>query len=357
MPDMNRFAVVSLVMLLIFVTSGCESLHFYQQAATGQVKLLSKRVETETLLASDIEPELRHQLELASDILEYAAGVGLASDGAFTSYTETDRRYVIWNVFAADPLQLSLKTSCFPVAGCVSYRGYFSEQDARRYASGLRLQGYDVYVAGVAAYSTLGWFEDPLLDTFLFYPHEYLAALMFHELAHQIVYIKGDTRFNESMATAVERFVLEGYLMERGKDDVYQRYLASRHRSAQVISLIDATREALKTVYATTQSKSQKLAEKERLLEQLVASYDQLAASWSDTAENASEYRRWMSEPINNAKLETVADYHEYVPGMLGQLRKLGLEGFVAWVSDLSDLSFEDRRQRLLAVQPDQSSK
>lgn len=334
---------VLVLLLVVFSLAGCESVHFYQQAISGQTQLLWQREDVRDLLASDIDPQLRYQLELAVDILAYAKESGLETGGAYSSYVATGRRYVVWNVFAADPLELSLKTSCFPVAGCVSYRGYFREEDARRYAAKLREQGLDVYVGGVGAYSTLGWFKDPLLDTFLFRAEEHLAALLFHELAHQLVYVKGDTRFNESLATAVEQYLLERYLAEKGRGDAFAGYQASPARRGQVLSLINEIREALRGLYATGLSREVKLERKSELMGELVLRYDQLAESWID----GNEYRHWMHSPINNAKLETVADYHEWVPVMRTQLEQRGLDGFVEWLQVLANLNSQDRTQRL----------
>ncbi|MBL6690839.1 MAG: aminopeptidase [Pseudomonadales bacterium] len=331
------------LLLLVFSLGGCESAHFYRQAIAGQTHLLWQREAVPELLASDIDPQLRHQLELSVDVLAYAKESGLETGGAYTSYVETGRPYVVWNVFAADPLELALKTSCFPVAGCVSYRGYFREEDARQYAAKMREQGLDVYVGGVGAYSTLGWFKDPLLDTFLFRSEEHLAALLFHELAHQLVYVKGDTRFNESLATAVEQYVLERYLAEKGRADDFVKYQASRARRDQVISLVSKVRAELRGVYASDLSREEKLKRKSVIIGELVVRYERLAESWAE----GNEYLYWMRSPINNAKLETVADYHEWVPVMEGQLEQRGFDGFVEWLQALAKLDSDERTQRL----------
>ncbi len=344
MPAMGNVRKMLSLLLVLVVLQGCESVHFYQQAISGQTSLLWQREDISDLLATDIQPELRQQLELALEILAYAEAFGLEADGVYSSYVETGRAYVVWNVFAADPLELSLKTSCFPVAGCVSYRGYFEKADAERYAEKLRAEGLDVYMGGVGAYSTLGWFDDPLLDTFLFRPEEYLAALLFHELAHQVVYVKGDTRFNESLATAIEQHVLEQYLRDVGREAAFERYLSSRERRAQVLVLINEIRQELRDVYASDLTRNEKLKKKEALFEQLVGRYDEIAKNWSE----GTEYRSWVRGPMNNAKLETVADYHEWVPAMLHQLELRGYEGFVTWLTMLAELSFEDRRDQLL---------
>jgi predicted aminopeptidase len=240
---------VSIVFCFLTLVSGCETLQFYHQAATGQVSLLWRRTPTDELLQSKIDPVLRDRIEIADQILGFASEIGLPVSGAYLSYVATGEPYVVWNVFAAKPYELALKTSCFPVAGCVTYRGYFKRVDAERYAKHLENKGYEVYVGGVAAYSTLGWFNDPLLDTFLFRSDEQLAALLFHELAHQVIYIKDDTRFNESLATTIELYALEQWLLARGESHRFDRYRLSLARRDSVIELIMLARSRLAVLY------------------------------------------------------------------------------------------------------------
>lgn len=333
-----------LLLTLLGFLSGCQQVHFYQQAIVGQSKLLLERERVDALLeSSELDPALRHRLMLSQDIVQFAEARGLAANGAYDSYVVTGQPFVIWNVFAAQPYRLSLEPSCFPVAGCVSYRGYFNREDAIDYARHLQTLGYETYIGGVAAYSTLGWFDDPLLDTFLFRAEEDLAALLFHELAHQLIYIKGDTRFNESLATAVERYLLQDWLIQNGDQGRYQRYLARRARISAVIELIDDTRLHLKALYSSSLSEDAMRREKDHLLKVLVQNYEAL----SDTWEEGEEYRAWMQSPINNAKLETVADYHEWVPVMLQKLQRIGLDRFIHEMRELAKLSQSDREQAL----------
>jgi predicted aminopeptidase len=337
---------VAAALIFLVLLTGCQQLQFYQQAIAGQGRLLLARQPVDALLqAAETDPALKYRLALAADVIAFAEAEGLAAGGAYESYVATGQPFVIWNVFAALPYSLQLKQSCFPVAGCVSYRGYFRRDDAMAHARHLQSEGYEAYVGGVTAYSTLGWFDDPLLDTFLFRPEDDLAALLFHELAHQLVYVSGDTRFNESLATAVERFMLKKWLAQSGDLARYERYLARRARISAVISLIGETRQALGELYASGITEPSMETRKQALLAELVAAYDALAETWDE----GDEYAAWMRSPINNAKLETVADYHGWVPVLLPRLEASGLEAFTREMKPLADLSQAEREKALEA--------
>jgi predicted aminopeptidase len=228
-----------------------------------------------------------------------------------------------------------LKTSCFPVAGCVTYRGYFKRDDADRYAKRLQNKGYEVYVGGVAAYSTLGWFNDPLLDTFLFRSDEQLAALLFHELAHRVIYIKDDTRFNESLATTIELYALEQWLLARGESHRFDRYSLSLARRDSVIELIMLARNRLEVLYDSGIPAAEMEVKKQSIFRGMRDAYSLLRGSWT----GGDEFYRWMQGPMSNAKLETVADYNEWVPPLTAKLDKLGYEQFKRELSRLASLS------------------
>ncbi|MBT4161333.1 MAG: aminopeptidase [Gammaproteobacteria bacterium] len=331
----------------VFLMSGCQMVGYYHQAIVGQGKLLLNRQQNASLLASaKTDPALKYRLELAAEVVRFAIEAGLPAEGAYQSYVETGQSFVVWNVFAAPTFQLELKTSCFPVAGCVSYRGFFGREDAIAYGESLKREGYDVYVGGVSAYSTLGWFDDPLLDTFLFQPEEHLAALLFHELAHRVLYVRDDTRFNESLATSIEKYLLRTWLNRRGEPDRFDRYLASEQRQVAVLDIIGATRERLRSLYQTNIPVEEMRIEKSAILAQLVETYGGMSAGWSEGA----EFGRWMSSPINNAKLETVADYNDWVPPMTQLLESKGLGEFVKEMERLADLSEQERTRELQAI-------
>lgn len=326
--------------------TGCQSLQFYQQAISGQARLLLTQQSTDELLQASSDPTLRERIELVNDILAFAEEKGLPSNGSYQSYVETGKPFIVWNVFASRPFDLSLKTHCFPVAGCVSYRGYFSRSDAEAYAERLEQQGYETYISGAAAYSTLGWFNDPLLDTFLFRREERLAALLFHELAHQLVYVPGDTRFSESVATAVERYLLKLWLVEINQPSKFEAYLASDKRRAEVVALIHQTRLELQTMYTSSLTREEMRIRKVASFEELVEGYEALRTTWDE----GNEFHRWMAAGINNPKLETVADYNEWVPALLPLLEAEGIGGFRDRVQSLARMDSDARNDALKSL-------
>jgi predicted aminopeptidase len=207
---MRIFLLLSAVLL-----GGCETLSYYGQAAGGQLALMGRARPVEEVEA---DPALRERLRLALEIRAFASReLGLPDNGAFRSYADLGRPYALWNVVATPEFSLAPVQSCFPVAGCVSYRGYYDREAAQRFAGRLHARGHDVAVYGVPAYSTLGWFDDPLLSTFIHYPEADLARLMFHELAHLVAYVKDDSTFNESFAVVVEREGLRRWLAAQGR--------------------------------------------------------------------------------------------------------------------------------------------
>ena len=234
-----------LAALVLLALAGCESLSYYSQAIGGQLSLLSRARPIDDWLADPSTPdELRARLELAKRVRAFASNaLALPDNASYHSYAALDREYVVWNVYAAAELAVTPKQECFPIAGCVSYRGFFSEQAARKHAEGLRAQGYDVYVAGVAAYSTLGWFDDPLLSTFIRYSDTQLARLVFHELAHQKVYAKNDTVFNESFAVVVEEEGVRRWLDTQGRGAELEAFHASQARRREFAQRVKEARE------------------------------------------------------------------------------------------------------------------
>jgi len=343
----RNFIVITLLLML----TGCSSLNFYSQAITGQMNLLFNRRSLDTVLAdASVNPEIKRKIRVARDVLVFAEEeLGLPVGNSYSGFVDTGKRYVIWNVFAADEFSVKLSTFCYPIAGCVSYRGFFAEADAREFAAGLTKEGFDVFVGGVAAYSTLGWFDDPLLNTFLVRTDEKLAALLFHELAHKVVYIPGDTRFNESFATAVERIALSRWLESRGHPASFEQYLASEQRSRQVRQLIGDTRMRLGEIYRQEVGVDEKRALKQSEIKSLQTSYLKLRNTWGDAGENFTEFKFWMQGDINNARLGTVADYNDLVPAFQNLYRQQGedLAAFFQTCEQLGNLPQEARQQQL----------
>ncbi|MCL4744811.1 MAG: aminopeptidase [Burkholderiaceae bacterium] len=308
---------MAVVLLPLALLGGCSGtvvdLSYYWQSARGHLALMhAARPISELLEDGELDPALALRLRQASRIRSFASeALGLPENGSYTRYADLGRAFAAWNVVAAPELSLRLRQWCFPVAGCVSYRGYFSQDDARRYAAGLRAQGWDVQVAGVPAYSTLGWFDDPVLSSFIRYPEGELARLIFHELAHQVVYVRGDSTFNESFATALEREGLRRWLAARGDPALAAAYREFDARRVQFVALLRAARARLEAVYASQQPEAAMRAAKAREFAALREQYLQLKAGWGGYA----GYDRWFAEGVTNAHLGAIATYTDLVPG------------------------------------------
>jgi len=334
--------------------SSCSSLSYYSQAAQGQLELLTDSRPIDDWLADpSTKPTLRHRLEAARQIRRYAIQeLKLPDNGSYTNFTNIKRPYVLWNVVATPELSLKPMQWCFPVAGCVNYRGYYSKQDAQAYAKQLRKQGHDVEVGGVSAYSTLGWFSDPLVSTFINYPDAELARLIFHELAHQVVYVPGDSKFNESFASAVEQAGVEGWLERFGNpamSDAFERYSA---RKKDFMALLVRYRGELEKNYASDRSTDEKRATKTRLFIALKDDYQVLKANWGGYA----GYDRFFAEPLSNAHLASIATYNDFVPAFRALLRKeRNWPSFYKAVNRIAQLDKADRHrvlQKLAAPAP-----
>jgi predicted aminopeptidase len=251
---------------------------------------------------------------------------------------------VLWNVVATPELSLRPIQWCFPIAGCVSYRGYYSKEDAQSYADELRKEGDDVQVAGVPAYSTLGWFSDPLLSTFINYSDAELARMVFHELAHQIVYIQGDSKFNEAFATAVEEAGVQRWLDIYGNDAMREAYARYSARRQDFLALLVRHRQMLADNYASKSTVKHKREEKARIFASLQDEYKVLKANWG----GYNGYDRFFAEPLNNAQLASVATYNDLLPGFRALLAKeKDFPHFYAAVRNMSNLPSVERNDRL----------
>lgn len=341
--------LLSLV-LAVFVLHGCVSLAYYSQSINGHLNLVSSAKPVDRLLKQPSQPtDVRQQLELARDIRAFATErLALPDNRSYRSYVDTGREYVTWAVFAAPELSLNVRTWCFPVVGCVPYRGYFSKDAAQSFAEGLRAEGLDVYVGGVPAYSTLGWFNDPLLNTMFLRGETYLASVVFHELSHQRVYVQNDTQFNEAFAVAVEQVGTTEWLLERAEPDALAHYQTSHSREEDFLALIAQTRNALQRIYASQTSDSAKRAAKAEAIEDLRARYERTKA---DLWNGYDGYDRWFNEPINNAKLGTVAVYNDLVPDFRRLFELCGSD-YERFYGAVERIGMQDigRRKQILAT-------
>jgi predicted aminopeptidase len=323
---------LALALLAAALLCGCESIAFYAQAIGGQLGVMRSARPLESWLADpQTSPQLRARLETARRIREFASReLGLPDNGSYASYADLRRPYVVWNVFAAGRFSVEAKRECFPFTGCVSYRGFFSEDLARRHAERLRRDGYDVHIAGVPAYSTLGWFDDPLLSTFILYPDTQLARLLFHELAHQVAYARDDTAFNESFAVTVEEEGVRRWLRAEGRPGELAAFRAVQARKREFAASVAATRARLAAIYEKDISPEEKQAGKALEFARLRAEYGNVVPM----------------EP-NNAFLVSVAVYTQLVPAFERLLADCGgnLPAFYARVRELSAVkTAADRR-------------
>ena len=303
---------LSILLLLSLAVAACASPTYYFQAVSGEVRILAKRRPIQEVLNDPTTPpRTKKQLELVLRLREFASRELLLPDNrSYRSYVDLHRPYAAWNVFAAPELSLEPKTWCFIVAGCVPYRGYFSRAAAERYAAALKQKGYDVYIGGVLAFSTLGWFNDPLLNTFIDRPEAELAGLLFHELAHQKIYVSGDTSFNESFATAVELEGVKRWYERHGTPQQAEAYRRKLRRRDEFAELVIKHRARLAEIYASNLSDADKRAAKTREFAELRKDYAALKAAWGGDA----TFDGWFAQDLNNAQLIAVGLYTRDVP-------------------------------------------
>ena len=326
--------------------ASCTSLNYYAQAAQGQLSLLGDARSIEDWLSDhNTEPKLKLRLATARQIRTFAVHeLALPDNKSYRNYASLARPFVLWNVVATPELSLRPVQWCFPVAGCVSYKGYYSKDAANSFADTLRAEGHDVQVGGVPAYSTLGWFNDPLISTFIYYPDAELARLLFHELSHQVVYVQGDSQFNESFASAVEEAGVERWLKAYGNEAMREHYLKFSGRKQEFLSLLLDCRRALEENYKSKASNSAKRAAKARLFQKLKDDYQVLKASWG----GFSGYDRFFAEPLSNAHLASIATYNDFIPAFRALLaREQSFRRFYAAAKALAELDKPERHKRL----------
>ena len=301
-----------LAVLVAGALSGC-ALPYYAQAVGGEIGIMRAEHPIAHVLADPATPpSVKARLRYVLKVRQFArTRLGLALHGNYRDYADLHRPYVVWNVFAAPRLSLVLKRWCFPFAGCVAYRGYFSRAAARRYARALSRKGYDVFVGGVPAFATLGYLRDPVLNTFLGYPRTTIAHIIFHELAHDLIYVPNATTFDESFADAVAAVGVRRFLDSEGTPAERLAYRARRARHKAVLALMSACRARLARIYADPSlSPARKLAAKRAAYRALRAGFGALARRWH----GSHGYRAFFHERFNNALLGAYMSYESLVP-------------------------------------------
>jgi predicted aminopeptidase len=285
------------------------------QAARGQLEVMNKREPIDELIVADDTPDdLAARLALVLEARQFSIEeLHLPDNDSYRSYADLERDYVVWNIFAAPEFSLQTKNWCYPVVGCVSYRGYFAEDNARELATKLQRQGFDVAVGGIAAYSTLGKFNDPILNTMMHWADTILTAVMFHELAHQLLYKKDDSVFNESFATAVEEIGIERWLASRSQEQEIENYRGRRELRSRLIEHMRLAREDLDELYSSSVDDATKRVRKRERFVQLNQVLREEFESRGD------EIPSWVDENLNNARLASMNLYH----GRLAEFREL----------------------------------
>ena len=325
----------------------CTDVGYYAQCVSGHWQLMSQRRDIDKILAAPDTPEaLAHRLRTVLEIRDFASKELLLPDNkSYRTYADLGRSHAVWNVIATPEFSLEPMTWCFPVVGCVSYRGYFQEEDALEFAQDMRSRGHDVHLYGVPAYSTLSWFEDPVLNTFCYADDPRLAGLIFHELAHQLLYVKGDTAFSEAFAQTVEQLGVERWLESRGQLEQIEQFNQRLQRQEDFLALLQQTRSRLDAIYRSPLDVEIMKTEKARAINEFRSEYDKLRGRWG----GEGRYDRWVKGPLNNAHFASVSMYNDLVPAfrLLLDEHKGDLGAFYRAVSELADLPPAERHQAL----------
>ncbi len=334
--------------------SGCRTAQYYGQAIGGQWQLTTAKQSIPELIDCErTSASLRQRLQLVQEIIAFAeADLGLPADGAYGDYIDLQRSHVVWNVLAAPEFSMQARTWWYPIVGSLEYRGYFKKEQALNYAERLKRKGEDVHVGGVTAYSTLGFFDDPVLNTFIEDPDVDLAELLFHELAHRRLFLSGDTDFNEAFATVVGREGVRRWLLAKGESNALQDYQQRRRRDDQVIALILSSRAELEALYQSNSdaSAAELRSGKARIIATLRRDYGRLKRAWP----GYKTFDKFMAAPINNARLNGVDTYYELVPDferLLDATSSAGstndLSAFFDRVESMKRMSKDERRAAL----------
>jgi predicted aminopeptidase len=348
-PRKIRFFLPSLLLaaLAVLSLSSCADVGYYARATQGHLDILRARQPIDSLLCSDdTTPEMKKSLAKVMEIRDFATReLKLPENGSYRCYSDIKRPYVVWNVVATREFEMKPVQWCFPVAGCVNYRGFHSKEEAKAFADGLRGRGYDVYLYGVSAYSTLGWFDDPVLNTFLDRPEPDLAGLIFHELAHQKVYVKNDSAFNEGFAKTVELEGVTRFLERHGGEKAVEEYMEDRKREEEWVDLIAKVQQKLKALYSGIMGEKEKRSGKDEIFNEMREDYVRLKESWGGYA----GYDRWFAKDLNNAKLASVDTYRSFVPAFRRMLETSNgdLSAFYRETRKLGTLPGDKRVARL----------
>lgn len=349
-PLFSRFPRLLVTAATGVLLIGCSSVNYYTQAVRGHMEVMGKARPIEEVLAEpDLPTGVRERLVLAQQVRAFLSErMHLPDNGSYREYSDLGRPYVVWNVVATDEFSVEPVRACFLLAGCFSYRGYFSEADAIAAAEELRGDGKDVQVSGATAYSTLGWFSDPLLNTLVERSEAALVSTLAHELAHQKLYVKGDSAFSEAFAVAVGQAAVERWYKETGKPEDYRAYVQGRERQRQFSRMLLDAREELAAIYASDIPPEEKRQAKTGVFTRLRQDYAALKNLWG----GYDGYDEWMARDLNNAHLALVSTYNDLVPAFTNLLatHEGDLAAFFEDARQLAALPAGERQERVLAL-------
>lgn len=336
----------------LLLLNACGDNGYLLQSVKGHLDLMARAEPIEEVLADRAAPDsVLSQLETVVRLREFAVHtLQLPDNGSYHDYADLERPYAVWNVTAAPEFSLEPMQWCFPVVGCVTYRGYFSQESANAMAASLAAEGYDVDVYGVQAYSTLNWFDDPVLNTFLIGDQIQLASLLFHEMAHQVVYVPDATTFNESFAKTVEREGLRRWFLAEQSTALWKECQQREQKFAAFQALLGNIRNELQDVYRSALQEQEKRTAKQQVIARGLERYARLKQEWGGYA----GFDKWMEQGINNARLASVATYYELVPAFEALLQNVDadLAAFYAEVKRIGSLPEATRMAELQALSP-----
>jgi predicted aminopeptidase len=342
---MNKAPFIVTVIFAALLMQRC-SLPYYAQAVRGQVELLRKRTPIEEVMSrADTDPALAEELARVLEMRSFASvALALPDNGSYRSYADLGRPYVVWNVVATEEFSVEPVSWCFIFVGCLSYRGFFKQQAAEAFARELVGRELDTFVGGVTAYSTLGYFDDPVLNTMLARGEAYVAGLIFHELAHQRLYVKGDSAFSEAFATVVEEYGTTQWLAARGSDAALRDYQARLVRRDQFGALVSRQVQRLRDLYASELEPAAMRQAKSAAFGAMRAEYESLKAAWG----GAGDYDGWFGATLNNAHLAAVITYRQWVPFLNEQLHAAAdIRDFYRLAEQFAAMDSDERNDRL----------
>jgi predicted aminopeptidase len=337
-----------IIVLVVLLSSGCADLGYYWHSAKGHMEVMNRRVAIKDLLRDpQTDTELKQRLTLVREIREFAFNrLRLPESGSYSDYAQLDNPYVLQNLFAAPEFSTQLLSWCYPVAGCTSYRGFYEQQRLDAFVAGLKADKNEVHISRVPAYSTLGWFDDPVLSSFINWPDHRLAGLLFHELTHQRIYIDGDSRFNESLASAVQLVGIRLWLEYKNQPLLLEKYNRGLVYRRDVAQLIESARDQLEKIYKNGETDDWKRQQKQKIFQLMRDQYEDISRRHN----YRDGYAKWVAADLNNAKLGSVSTYNALIPAFVSMITALDndFERFYRYAEKLGE---SDKEKRDLCLQ------